>query len=286
MDNMAARNRRSDQPTAGKSRKPDRQAVQAIDAHAAAKLADGPADVIVDTAVVVNNLDRLISGRVNDLAILNDIAQALKAGASKAEIHRRLLVLARSSREAFQSLQSSRDALVSLHKQSADGEIVTVIDEISGLPNKVAFEARLDDTFRESAAAFDTVLMLVDVGALQILANEAGVQAANRVVKRFSTILRKTVKRSDFVARIGPQRFAVIFHHVLPDNVAPIARRIHEAMQAGLSRGRDPVMQLLSVTIGITGSKAEDRSSADLLQRAQDSLIVARKQVGAGIYIA
>ncbi|MDB5523325.1 MAG: hypothetical protein JWM58_1088 [Rhizobium sp.] len=246
----------------------------------------GEASVIVETAVVVNNLDRLISGRVFDLELLKSIAENLQDGASKADIHRKLLILARSSREAFRSLQTSRGAMIALHKKSAGGEVVGVVDQATGLPNKAAFEARLEEAVQKSASTFDTVLMLVELGALPLLATEKGGKTANRVVKRFSTILRRTIKHSDFIARISTQHFAIIFENMLPDNAAPIALRIHNAMEARLSPGDDPVMKMLSVTIGITGNNAGDKSGADLYQRAQDALILARKQVGAGIYLA
>jgi diguanylate cyclase (GGDEF)-like protein len=128
--------------------------------------------------------------------------------------------------------------------------------------------------------------MLVEIGALQLLANEAGPEMAQKVVRRFAAILRKTLKGSDFVAHTSPQHFAIIFEKLLPEHAATIALRIHKAMEASMSLGKDPVMKLLSVTIGITNRKPEDKTSAELLARGQASLVTARKQVGAGIYMA
>jgi diguanylate cyclase len=241
---------------------------------------------LVETAVVVNELDRLIAGRARDLEMLKTIDESIKAGASHAELHRQLLLLARSSREAFQSLQASRDTLVSVHKRAAGNKVAAVVDEITGFPNRAAFEARLEHTFEHCATAFDAVVMLIDIGALQFVASELGNKIANGVVKRFAVILKQSVKRTDFIARLGPQQFAIIFRDVLPDNVASIALRIHDAMERKLHPGKDPVMQMLQVTIGIAGNKVDDSSSAALLQRAQDAVVMARKQVGAGIYVA
>jgi diguanylate cyclase (GGDEF)-like protein len=241
---------------------------------------------LVETAVVVNELDRLIAGRAHDLELLRHIDESIKAGASRGEIHRQLLLLARSSREAFQSLQTSRETLVSVHKQSAGDKVAAVVDPISGFPNRDAFEARLEETVRNCTAAFDAVLMLIDIGALQFVASELGNKIAGRIVKRFATILKQSVKRTDFIARVGPTQFAIIFRNVLPDNVASIALRIHDAMERKLHPGKDPVMQMLQVTIGIAGNKPDDASSADLLQRAQEAVVTARKQVSASIYLA
>lgn len=242
-------------------------------------------NLAVETALAVKRLDKLISGRMHDLDILKALAGSLKTGPAQADIHRQLLALARSAREAFQALQSSRDALIALHRKSLGGEIIAVFDNITGLPNRASFEARLDDTFRKSIATSDTVLMLIEIGALPVLASEMGAKAANKVVRRFASVLRKTVKRTDFIARVGTQHFAIIFEHMLPENAAAIGLRIHDAMDTRLVPGGDPVIQMLSITIGITGNKPEDQSWADLFQRARHSLLLARKQVGAGIYI-
>jgi diguanylate cyclase len=241
---------------------------------------------LVETAVVVNELDRLIAGRARDLEMLKAIDESIRAGATQAEVHRQLLVLARSSREAFQSLQASRHTLVSVHKQSAGNQVAAVVDQATGFPNRDAFEARLEDAWQTSVKPFDTVLMLIDIGALQFVAAELGNKVANRIVKRFSVILKQSVKRTDFIARVGSQQFAIIFRDILPENVASIALRIQDVMDRKLHPGKDPVMEMLQVTIGIAGNKLDDPSSAELFRRAQDAVVQARKQPGAGIYLA
>jgi diguanylate cyclase (GGDEF)-like protein len=244
------------------------------------------AELAVQTALAINRMDQLIAGRVNDLEILKALAVSLKAGAPKAQLHHQLLILARSSQHAFQSLQSSRDALVALHKQSSGGTIAPVVDKVTGLPNRSAFDMRLDDIFVSAQSTSDVVLMLLDIGSLALLSSQAGSRIADRVVRRFASILRKTVKRSDYIARVGPQQFGIVFEHILPENAATVALRIHEAMKARLAPTDDPLLQMLAVSITITGRKNEDTSSADLLQRASDCIPLARKQVGGGIYIA
>ena len=128
--------------------------------------------------------------------------------------------------------------------------------------------------------------MLVEIGALQMLVSELGLKMANRVVKRFAAILRKTVKHTDFIARIGPQHFAIVLQKILPEHAAAIALRIHEVMEARLSPSSDTVMQILSVTVGIAGIKAEGDDTAAILQRAHEALLAARKQDVASIYVA
>ena len=258
-----------------------------IPARTAASKSEAVADALaVETALAINRLDTLIAGRVHDLDVLKALAESLKAGSSKAELHQQLLLLARSSQEAFGSLQSSRDALVALHRKATGGEIAPVIDKATGLPNVNAFNGRLEDAFRNADATSDVVIMVLDIGALSFLVSEAGSRTGYRVLRRFATILRKSVKRSDFIARVGPHQFAIIFEHLLPENAAAGALRIHDSLQARLVPSGDPLLEMLSVAIVISGRKIGDLCGADLLQRARDSLPLARKQIGAGIYLA
>ena len=253
-----------------------------------ADLDAAPADsqTVLDTAVVARTLDKLIAGRLHDLELLRTVAQDVLDGASAEALRRQLLALARSAREAYESLQESRDILVGLHREASGGEIVAAVDSITGLPNAVVFGAELSRRFEPDAGAPMITLMLVEIGALQRVVTEAGLPAANNMLRRFSAILRKSVKRTDFVARIGPKSFAVIFQDLLPELATKIAFRTHDAIAARLSPSGETLMEQLEITIGIAGRTEEMTSSDELLQKAQEALVMARKPGAPGIYVA
>jgi diguanylate cyclase len=246
---------------------------------------DTGGEVVFDTAVVVRALDRLITGRLQDLETLHHIATKMNTPENTA-LHNQLLALARSARTAFDDLQQSRATLVGLHKQASGGEVVASVDARTNLPNGRAFSTRLSESLRRLEPAHTLSLVLIEVGALQLLANEVGGAVANRVVRRLATILRRTVKRSDFVARIGPQHFALIFEDILPDKAVNIALRLHGAIETKLSPKGDPLAGLLSVNMGIAGAAGPGLSADDLLQRAHDAVIEARKEGRPAIYVA
>jgi diguanylate cyclase (GGDEF)-like protein len=248
--------------------------------------APAESQIVFDTAVVARTLDRLIAGRLHDLELLKTIAQDMNDGMSGESLHRQLLALAKSAREAFDSLQESREILVGLHREASGGEIIAAVDNITGLPNGMAFGAELARQFGNGTDSSMISLMLIEIGALQKLAAEASVSAANNMVRRFSAILRKSVKRSDFVARIGPSHFAIIFPDLLPEQAIKIAFRIHDAIAARLSPKGEPLIDMLSVTVGIAGRTEAMTASDALVQKAQEALIMARKQGTPAIYVA
>lgn len=243
-------------------------------------------EIVFDTAFVARSLDRLIVGRLQDMETLRQIALDLNAGANAEALHRQIVSLARSTREAYECLQQNREVLVSLHKQASGGVVVASVDQLTGLANRAAFSTHLTAKLGALQPAGTLCLMLVELGALRFLANEIGPTATNRVVKRFATILRRTIKRTDYVARLGSQHFAVVFESVLPEKAVPIALRIHDAIEAKLSPRGGPMAGLLSVTMGVAGAAGPGSSADDLMRKAYEAVAQARKEGRPAIYLA
>lgn len=246
---------------------------------------DANGELVFDTAFVARTLDRLIAGRLQDLETLRHIATEMRTPENAAR-HRQLLALARSARTAFDDLQQSREILVGLHKQASGGEVVASVDARTSLPNRRAFSTRLSEALKQLEPSHTLSLMVIEVGALQLLASEVGATVAERIVKRFAAILRRTVKRTDFVARIGPQQFALIFEDILPETAVKIAHRIHEAIEEKLSPKGEPLAGLLSVNTGIAAATTPGLPADHLLQQAQDAVVQARKEGRPTIYVA
>lgn len=243
-------------------------------------------ELVFDTAFVARSLDRLIVGRLQDLETLRQMALELNAGANPDSLHQQVMALARSTREAFDSLQQSREVLVGLHKQASGGVVVASVDQLTGLANAAAFTTHLTAQLGALQPTATLSLMLVELGALKLLANEIGPAVTKRVITRFATILRRTTKRTDYVARLGPQHFAVVFEDVLPEKAVAIALRIHKVIESKMSPGTGPMADMLSVTMGIAGATGPGASADELTRKAHDALAQARKEGRPAIYLA
>lgn len=246
--------------------------------------------IIFETATVARTLDRLIAGRLQDMEMLRTIALELKAAGGNVAMHRQLLALARSAREAVDDLQNSRAILVDRHRQASGGEIVAAVDAGTGLANHAAFATRLSEMLAELQTPETLSLMIVEVGALQLLANQAGHAIANRIVRRFAVILRRALKRGDYVARIAPHQFAIIFEDILPQQAAAIGLRLHEVITRKMSPSGDAITDVLSINMGIAGAtgsaSAPGPSAEDLVAMARAALSEARGEGRPSIYVA
>lgn len=252
--------------------------------HVAPEAAAG-GEMVFDTAFVARMLDRLIAGRVQDLDILRDIALSPRRRSGK-ETHSQLLALAHSAREAYDCLQQSREILVGLHRQASGGVIVPSVDTTTTLPNRDAFAAHLTQLLKTLAPGRTVSLMLIELGSLPLLTDEAGPQVAGTVVKRFADIMRRTTKRTDYMARLGRQHFAMLFEDILPEKAVSIALRIHEAVEARMLSGRGPAAGVLTVTMGIAAATGPGTQASALLEKAQQAVFDARKEGRPAIYVA
>lgn len=243
-------------------------------------------EIVFDTAFVARSLDRLIVGRLQDIETLRQMALDLSAGVNSESLHRQVVSLVRSVHEAYEGLQQSREILVGLHKQASGGAVVASVDQLTGLANRAAFAAHLAGKLDALQPAGTLSLMLIELGALKLLASEIGPAVTNRVVKRFAAILRRSIKRTDYLARLGPQHFVVLLENVLPEKAVSIALRIHDAIEAKMPTGGSSVAGVLSVTMGIAGASGPGSTADELVRKAYDAIAQARKEGRPAIYLA
>lgn len=159
-------------------------------------------------------------------------------------------------------------------------------DHVTGLANRVAFSARLAALYDDGDAAGPAALALVKVEGLRDLSDSHGAAIAEKALKKLAPVFRKSVKKNDFVARIGTDEFAFVFHDVSTDNAEAIAQRIRacvEAVQIALPN-RTFTSKTLSLSIGIAMALIAS-SSTDLITQAELALHAVRAGGNRGVLV-
>ena len=110
-------------------------------------------------------------------------------------------------------------------------------DTLTGLPNRMFFHERLEETFAEAQRRGSCfALLLIDLDGFKTINDMHGHDAGDAVLRIQSARLSAAVRKSDFVARLGGDEFAVIFNGVdNPDDTLVPAERI-------LSRLRETII--------------------------------------------
>jgi diguanylate cyclase (GGDEF)-like protein/PAS domain S-box-containing protein len=149
-------------------------------------------------------------------------------------------------------------------------------DPLTGLPNRVLFEERLEHAIARARRNRTSVALLaVDLDRFKSINDSLGHEAGDELLQQFAQRIHTSLRETDTVARVGGDEFMV----VLPDlneaaGAEVVARKLVDAMQAAFHvAGRD-----LRVTASI-GVCVYPRDAQDLLtlQRGSDAALYRAK---------
>ncbi len=185
--------------------------------------------------------------------------------------------LLRSESRAEQALKAGLDRLDAAERATRAAKAEILRDRLTGLPNRIAFANRLESLYESGALPRGTALLIADIDGFGAVNRDYGTEAGNRVLKRLAAILRKSIKKNDFVARIGADEFAFLFAEVDSAAARTIAGRIHDSVENGLvfatAAGEDN--GALGLSIGIALSDGAE-SAQHLVSQAEQALAAAK----------
>jgi diguanylate cyclase (GGDEF)-like protein len=139
---------------------------------------------------------------------------------------------------------------------------IALTDELTGLPNRRAWDLRLDDAIR----GVDPVCVaILDLDFFKAFNDEQGHQAGDRLLKQAAAAWRAELRPADTLARYGGEEFVVLLH----ERDLELAQAVVERLRAATPRGQ-------SCSAGV--ARREDGEAAStLLGRADDALYAAKR---------
>lgn len=154
-------------------------------------------------------------------------------------------------------------------------------DALTRLPNRRAFEARLEDAIlRAPETGSDVGLLLVDMDYFKHINDTLGHGAGDELLRAIGTSLKRAVRQDDFVARIGGDEFAVILTNLHDEaDLATIGNAVAAQVQQPLTINGHIVRPGASIGGSICPKNAAD--AVDFLKRA-DAALYALKRSGRG----
>ncbi|RZA35713.1 MAG: diguanylate cyclase [Lysobacteraceae bacterium] len=155
-------------------------------------------------------------------------------------------------------------------------------DPLTGLANRIKFDAELEHELRASRRTGQPLSLLVlDVDNFKRLNDGLGHPAGDEVLRALSGILRGRARRPrDLVSRLGGDEFAVLLPETTPQAAAAIATTIHVDLANLSSRtGNHVPLPPFTASIGIHTTQGGDETAADLFELADNALYQA-KQAG------
>jgi diguanylate cyclase (GGDEF)-like protein len=109
------------------------------------------------------------------------------------------------------SLISIGMILVMLEEQVSNNEWLALHDELTGLPNRRLFAARLTQAIEYSNRRDSSLaLVVLDVNDFKKINDTMGHVAGDQVLREIAATLRKSIRATDTVARLGGDEFIIV----------------------------------------------------------------------------
>jgi len=119
--------------------------------------------------------------------------------------------MAELTRELNQGLASSQGLITRLNEQLEEVQAQATRDPVTGIPNRRAFEKRLEEAAARAAQTNEPFcVVFADIDDFRALNAKCGDEAGDTVLKGFASLLTTCVNPEDMVARYGGDEFAVI----------------------------------------------------------------------------
>lgn len=170
--------------------------------------------------------------------------------------------------------------LALMRSQEVEGqlEVLAVTDQLTGLPNRRAFDlAMASETRRAARHRSSLAVLLIDVDHFKRVNDRYGHGVGDVVLARIAKQIGRSIRRpGDFAARYGGEEFVVILPATEVGGATFIAERTRLAIAAMVPCPTEPSLEKVTVSIGVAVTEMEPSPHAALVTQADRALYDAK----------
>ena len=163
-----------------------------------------------------------------------------------------------------------------LHHQLQDQQRLSMTDALTGIPNRLAYQSRMEDELRRWQRFKQPVCLAIwDVDHFKRINDTYGHRAGDRVLRTVAESLALRIRSTDFLARYGGEEFVMILPGTLPEDAVRLVETMRRAVaQIGFHFRGTPIS--ITVSAGVTALEHKD-TSATAFDRADKALYQAKQ---------
>ena len=178
------------------------------------------------------------------------------------------------------ALRNSGSALIADHNALME---MAQADTLTGLATRSAFDLRLNQLFDQNRMGFPSALMLMDIDHIRDLNDKLGHEATDKLIQGFAAALKVVLRKSDFVARTGGDKFGVIFPFTDLATATNMSERLRAKLTTELEKSatHEPCVTWSG---GLAAMQAGDTAALGVLSRAEQALQHAKTGGGNQIF--
>jgi diguanylate cyclase (GGDEF)-like protein len=155
-------------------------------------------------------------------------------------------------------------------------------DALTGLPNRLLFQAQLEHALRWRGRAGQVAVLFIDLDNFKNINDTLGHQVGDTLLKTVATRLNECVRSGDVVARLGGDEFVIVQTELeSPTDAANLAVRVREAILDSCEIANHNIV--VDASIGIAVSPDDGVEPQELIKNA-DLALFGAKACGRGTY--
>ncbi len=162
-------------------------------------------------------------------------------------------------------------------------ERLSHFDGLTGIPNRRAFDARLEEEWRRSLRSGDPLgAAMIDVDLFKQYNDAHGHLDGDGCLRAVASALTTVLNRGgDFVARYGGEEFVCLFSGMDDAALRAVAEKIRAGVEGlRIPHGASPISPWVTVSIGAALQQPEPKTSPARLIEAADLQLFAAKGQG------
>jgi two-component system, cell cycle response regulator len=155
---------------------------------------------------------------------------------------------------------------------------MTIIDGLTQVHVKRYLLESLDkELMRARRHARDLSFLMLDIDHFKTINDRHGHLAGDYVLKEVARLIQQRIRRDEVLARYGGEEFAIILPETTREGAKSLAEGLRERIEQSRFTFQNEVIRV-TISIGVAMLHEKDRSSLDLIKRADDKLYDAKHE--------
>ncbi len=152
-------------------------------------------------------------------------------------------------------------------------------DALTGLPNRVLFQDRLDQALAQAERKkLQVAVLYMDLDRFKNINDMLGHSSGDALLRKATDRLQACIRKTDTLARLGGDEFTVVLSELHdPQDAMRVATKLIEAMRAPFQIDRHEVFVTLSLGISVY---PDDGRESDTLMANADAAMYRAKETG------
>lgn len=203
------------------------------------------------------------------------VQEIAQLGQSLDAMTQSLLGKERELQEANASLEATvAQRTAALTQANAELLSLAVHDGLTGVYNRRRFDEKLTEyTLLSRRTGRPFALLLIDADHFKRINDTHGHAVGDDVLNQLAALIQSSLRTTDFVARYGGEEFAVLLPEIAqPDTPEVVAEKV----RAAIAEAFFPVVERVTVSIGVGLADPADNSHSALIKRADQQLYQAK----------